>query len=71
MKVELCITRDRVPYIVKEFGVDRVVVSNYNIDQDLIVFEVDSQMDFLMMFHAGISCGSDSMARIYSPNKSV
>ena len=63
MKVELCITRDRVPYIVKEFGVDRVVVSNYNIDQDLIVFEVDSQMDFLMMFHAGVRCGSDKMGK--------
>ena len=71
MKVELCITKDRIPYIVDFLGADRVVVSNYNIDQDLIVFEVDSQMDFLMMFHAGISCGSDSMARIYSPNKSV
>ena len=63
MKIELCITRDRVPYIVKEFGADRVVVSNYNIDQDLIVFEVDSQMDFLMMFHAGVRCGSDAMGK--------
>ena len=71
MKVELCITKDRVPYIVGEFGADRVVVSNYNIDQDLIVFEVDSQMDFLMMFHAGVRCGSDKMARVFSPNKSV
>jgi hypothetical protein len=71
MKIELCITRDRVPYIVGEFGADRVTVTMYNEDQDLIVFEVDSQMDFLMMFHAGVRCGSDAMARIYSPNKSV
>ena len=71
MKIELCITKDRVPYIVGEFGADRVVVSNYNIDQDLIVFEVDSQMDFLMMFHAGVRCGSDKMSRVFSPNKSV
>ena len=63
MEVKLCISRDRVPYIVKEFGVDRVVVSNYNIDQDLIVFEVDSQMDFLLMFHAGVRCGSDKMGK--------
>ena len=63
MKIELGITRDRVPYIVGEFGADRVVVSNYNIDQDLIVFEVDSQMDFLMMFHAGVRCGSDKMGK--------
>ena len=63
MKIELCITRDRVPYIVGEFGADRVVVSKYNIDQDLIVFEVDSQMDFLMMFHAGVRCGSDAMGK--------
>ncbi len=71
MKIELCITRDRVPYIVGEFGADKVVVSKFNIDQDLIVFEANSQMDFLMMFHAGIKCGSDSMARVFSPNKSV
>jgi len=71
MKVELCITRDRVPYIVEELGADRVVVSKYNEDQDLIVFEADSQMDFLMMFHAGVKCGSDNMARVFSPNKSV
>ena len=49
MKIELCITRDRVPYIVNELGVDRVTVTMYNEDQDLIVFEVKSQMDFLCM----------------------
>jgi hypothetical protein len=63
MKIELCITRDRVPYIVDFLGADRVVVSNYNIDQDLIVFELDSQMDLLHMFHAGIKCGSDKMGK--------
>ena len=66
MKIELCITKDRVPYIVGEFGADRVVVSKYNEDQELIVFEVDSQMDFLMMFHAGIRCGSESMGKALS-----
>lgn len=71
MKIKLCISKDRVPYIVNELGADRVVVSKYNEEQDLVEFEVDSQMDFLMMFHAGISCGSNSMARIFSPNKSV
>jgi hypothetical protein len=68
MKIELCITKDRVPYIVGEFGTDRVVVSKYNEDQDLITFEVDSQMDFLMMFHAGIRCGSDSMGKALTSN---
>ena len=63
MKIELCITRDRVPYIINELGADRVVVSKYNEDQDLVVFEVDSQMDFLMMFHAGVRCGSDVMGK--------
>jgi hypothetical protein len=63
MKIELCISRDRVPYIVGEFGADRVVVSKYNEDQDLIVFEVVTQMDFLMIFHAGIRCGSDKMSK--------
>jgi hypothetical protein len=64
MKVELCITRDRVPYIVEELGADKVTVTMYNEDQDLIVFEVVSQMDILMMFHAGIKCGSDKMSKV-------
>ena len=34
MKIELCISRDRVPYIVGEFGADRVVVSKYNEEQE-------------------------------------
>ena len=63
MKVELCITRDRVPYIVEELGADRVTVTMYNEDQDLIVFESGGQMDFLMMFHAGVKCGSDKMGK--------
>ena len=66
MKIELCISRDRIPYIVGEFGADRVTVSEYNEDQDLITFEVDSQLDFLMMFHAGIRCGSDKMGKALS-----
>ena len=66
MKIELCISKDRVPYIVGEFGADRIVVSEYNEDQDLVTFEVDSQMDFLYMFHAGIRCGSENMAKALS-----
>ena len=71
MKIELCISRERIPYIVDFLGADRVTVSGYNEDQDLITFEAAGQMDFLYMFHAGIRCGSDNMARVFSPNKSV
>ena len=63
MKVKLCISKDRVPYIVEELGADRVTVTMYNEDQDLIVFEAGGQMDFLMMFHAGVKCGSDKMGK--------
>ena len=63
MKVKLCISKDRVPYIVEEIGADRIVVSEYNEDQDLITFEAAGQMDFLYMFHAGIRCGSENMAK--------
>ena len=63
MKIELCISRERIPYIVDLLGTDRVTVSEYNEDQDLITFEVDSQLDFLHMFHAGVRCGSDTMAK--------
>ena len=63
MKIELFITKDRVPYIVDFLGTDRVVVSEYDATQDMISFELDSQLDLLHMFHAGIKCGSDSMAK--------
>ena len=63
MKIELCISRERIPYIVDFLGADRVVVSEYNEDQDLITFEAAGQMDFLYMFHAGIRCGSENMAK--------
>jgi hypothetical protein len=64
-KVELCISKDRVPYIVNEFGADRVTVSEYDEDQNLVTFEINSQLDVLYMFHAGIRCGSDSMAKVF------
>ena len=63
MNIELCISKGRVPYIIEMLGADRVTVSGYNEDQDLITFEVDSQLDFLHMFHAGVRCGSDTMAK--------
>jgi len=62
MKVELFVTKERVPYIVNELGVDRIVVTEHNGDQDQINFELDSQIDLLHMFHAGIRFGSDAMA---------
>jgi hypothetical protein len=66
MNVELFISKDRVPYILDFLGTDRVTVSEYNEDQDMIKFELDSQLDLLHMFHAGIRCGSDSMAKALS-----
>jgi hypothetical protein len=62
MKVELIISKDRIPYIVEGLGADRVTVSEYNEDQDRINFKLDSQLDALYLFHAGLRCGSDSMA---------
>jgi hypothetical protein len=62
MKVELFVTKERVPYIVNELGADRIIVTEHNGDQDQINFELDSQIDLLHMFHAGIRFGSDTMA---------
>ena len=62
MKVELFVTKERVPYIVNELGADIIVVTEHNGDQDQINFELDSQIDLLHMFHAGIRFGSDAMA---------
>lgn len=62
MKVELFITKERVPYVVAELGEDRVTVTEHNGDQNMVSFELDSQMDLLHIFHAGIRFGSDTMA---------
>jgi hypothetical protein len=62
MKVELFVTKERVPYIVNELGADRIIVTEHNGDQDMISFELDNQLDLLHMFHAGIRFGSDTMA---------
>ena len=62
MKVELFISKDRVPFIVEELGADRVTVSEYKEHVDRIEFEMTSELDALHMFHAGIKCGSDSMS---------
>ena len=66
MNIELIISKDRIPYIVEGLGADRVTVSEYNEDQDMIKFKLDSQLDALYMFHAGVRCGSDSMAKALS-----
>jgi hypothetical protein len=63
MKAELFISKNRVSYIVEMLGADRVTVSEYDGDQDLVVFEANSPLDLLHMFHAGIQFGSDSMAK--------
>ena len=63
MKLELAITKERVPYLVEELGEDRIEVREYNDNQDLIIFEVNDGMDVLCIFHAGINFGSDSMRK--------
>jgi hypothetical protein len=63
MKLELAITKERVPYLVRELGEDRVEVREYNDNQDLIIFEVNDGMDVLCIFHAGINFGSDIMRK--------
>jgi len=63
MLVELIISKNRVSYIANAIGKDRITVSEFNEEQDMIKFESDSQLDFLYMFHAGISCGSESMSK--------
>lgn len=66
MKVELFISKNRVSYVVEAIGKDRVTVSSYDDDQDMISFESDSPLDLLYMFHAGIKYGSDSMSKALS-----
>jgi hypothetical protein len=63
MIVELIMSKDRVSYIVEHLGEDRVTVSEYNKEQNTIKFELKNTLDILIMFHAGIKCGSDNMAK--------
>ena len=62
MKVELCISKNRVSYIIEALGKDKVNVSDHDDDMDFISFETENPLDFLYMFHAGIKFGSDSMS---------
>ena len=66
MKIELFITKDRVPFIVDELGTDRVTVSEYNAEQDMVSFELVNALDVLYMFHAGFRCGSQRMSEALS-----
>jgi hypothetical protein len=65
MKVEFFVSKDRVSYIVESLGVDRVVVTKLDDGgpHDMVSFELDGSVDVLRMFHAGVQCGSDSMAK--------
>ena len=64
MLVELIISKDRVSYITEALGQGRVTISEYSDHSDMVSFELKSQMDVLYMFHAGVSYGSDSMAKV-------
>jgi hypothetical protein len=64
MKIELCISKDRIPFLVDEFGT-RITVTPYNEDQDMITFEYVNQLDILMVFHAGIRYGSKTMSEAF------
>ena len=66
MKIELCISRERIPYIVDLLGTDRVTVSEYNAEQDMVSFELVNALDVLYMFHAGFRCGSQRMSEALS-----
>jgi hypothetical protein len=64
MNVELFISKDRVPYIIEALGEDRVIVDKLDdSNQDLVKFEMNSTLDLLHMFHAGIRCGGEYMAK--------
>jgi hypothetical protein len=65
MLITLAILRGRVPYIVDALGADRVTVKERFDQVDEISFETaDIESDFLIMFHAGIRCGSGKFKKI-------
>ena len=66
MLITLAISKYRVPYIVDALGEDRVTVKEgFDQTTDEISFETGGiGLDFLMMFHAGIRCGSGKFKEI-------
>jgi hypothetical protein len=67
MIVEIFTSTDRLPYLQKNMG-DKIVVMNHpdETGQVKVQVAVDSAMDVMDIFHAGVSYGLDKMQAVYT-----
>ena len=64
-KLEFITAKDRAKFIVEELG-DKVTVTYYDEDCDKVTFvEPMSSFQLLVLFHAGIKCGHESLAKAF------
>jgi hypothetical protein len=64
MKVNVFTHSERLPYLQEELKEKLVVLSEVDTNgQVKISIDVIDGLDVLYIFHAGIKCGSDSMAK--------
>lgn len=64
-KLEFITMKDRAKYIVEELG-DKVTVTYYDEDCNKITFnEPISSFQLLILFHAGIKCGHEQLAKAF------
>jgi hypothetical protein len=62
-KFDFITHKERSEYIVKELG-DRITVEEYDEESNKITFKDDvGGFELLVLFHAGIRCGRDGMAK--------
>jgi hypothetical protein len=60
----LITTNDRAEFLVKEFG-NRIKTEKYDSECVKVTFEQFNNFDLLLLFHAGIACGSETWKDFY------
>ena len=64
MKVELFILEDRMSYLIKKLIEDDIKILKYDIETSIIIFELESSLDVLSIFHTGIRIGINEQKNI-------
>jgi hypothetical protein len=55
--------KERSKYIVEELG-DKVIIENYDDESDRVTFVNFTDLDLLLVLHAGIRYGHDSLKEV-------
>jgi gamma-glutamyl phosphate reductase len=60
MIYKLCVTKNRIPYLKQQLGNNIVVVSEGEDTIHTVEITINSDMDALSLFHAGVMAGMSS-----------